>query len=120
MKNEGFENALSSVLGNEDLMSKISSIVESKKGDKEASLPEVIDLISSFGKNDDASQKAENGKEEVKTASVKGGFGFNLPSFSKNTELLCALKPYLSEKRANMLDSLLKIEQITEIMKRTK
>lgn len=119
MKNEGFESALSSVLGNEDLMSKISSIVQSKNGDKEASLPEVIDLISSFG-NDDDGQEKSNVKEEVKSTVSKKNIGFNLPSFSKNTELLCALKPYLSEKRANMLDSLLKIEQITEIMKRTK
>ena len=122
MSDNGFESALSSVLGNEELMKKISLAVEGKGGDKEASRPEVIDLISSSFKKD-GKDKSEGQDSATEASSVIGGkekSGFNIPSFSKNADLLCALKPYLSEKRVAMLDNILKIEQIAEIMKITR
>ncbi len=122
MSENGIESALSSVLGNEELMKKISLAVEGKGGNKEASLPEVIDLISSSFKKEGESKSIEQ-ENDIEASSVidgKGKSGFNIPSFSRNSDLLCALKPYLSEKRVAMLDNILKIEQIAEIMKITR
>ena len=117
------EGALSSILENDDLMNKISGILSSHDGDANASLPDVIDLLSStmgVGKGDDtADSPLEDATIEADEASSKGSSGLEvlLSSVSRSSALLCALKPYLSEKRSQMIDSILKIEKITQIMK---
>ena len=117
MSEGDFESTLSSVLGNEELMNKISSVISANNGDKDASLPEVIQLLSStVGAENEGSrgEEDEKKKSDVREVSKKGR------DFSKNARLLSALRPYLSEKRAMMIDSILKIEQIAEIMKLTR
>ena len=114
MSEGNFDALLSSVLGNEELMGKISSIMSSHNGNQDESLPEVINAVSStLGiKSDDMTKKQD---EAIPISNVKG-----IPDFSRNTRLLSALRPYLSEKRAQMVDSILKLEQLAEIMKLTR
>lgn len=119
MSNESLDSALSSIIGNEELMSKISSVVNSNNKDMEKSLPEVMSLISeSIG---GSSEKKPNNDEKSDTVSTEpstfDGIFKGLDGLSRNHALLCALRPYLSEKRGQMIDSLLKLEQIGEIMK---
>lgn len=106
MSEGGFEDALSSVLGNEELMKKISGIANAHSENKDEALPEVIEAIASS-----MNVSKEKGVEK------KSGGRFD---YSKNSKLLIALKPYLSEKRAHMIDSILRIEQIAEFMKITR
>lgn len=121
MANEmGFEEILSSVVNNEELMSKISKIVSSHKDDESSSLGEVIEEIStSLGKsneNDVASESSteEKSNEATKTSESK----LKIPTLSrKNHDLLCALKPFMSKRRQDMIDGILKLEQMSEIAK---
>ena len=108
MSNESLESALSGILGNEELMSKISSIVGAHSGNKEEALPEVVEAISSTLGNEKDDEKDENVSGSVQ----KRGSSMN--------SLLVALRPYLSEKRASLIDQLLKLEGLTEILKLTR
>lgn len=111
MSEGGFESLLSSVLGNEELMQKISGIASAHSNNKDEALPEVIDAIaSSMGSPSD-----KNEKEEMDKKKDRGRF-----DFSKSSRLLLALKPYLSEKRCHMIDSILRVEQIAEFMRVTR
>lgn len=103
-----FDGALSGILGNEELMSKISSILGSHSGNKEEALPEVMEAISStLGK-----ENGDNKEEKVPKSVSEGGASMN--------SLLSALRPYLSEKRAALVDQLLKLEGLAEIIKLTR
>lgn len=119
MSEASFEDMLSSVIGNEALMGKISSIMSSHGGNQDESLGEVIEAISSsIGTKSSESEKSESTSEiksDAKEAILKG-----MPNFSRNAKLLSALRPYLSEKRAQMVDSILRLEQLAEIMKLTR
>ena len=119
MSNGSLDSALSSVIGNEELMSKISTVLNSNNKDMEKSLPEVMSLISdsigaSSEKKTDNDEKSDTPPAE---SSAFEGIFKGLNGLSRNRALLCALRPYLSEKRGQMIDSLLKLEQIGEIMK---
>lgn len=117
------EGVLSSILENDDLMNKISGILSSHEGDTNASLPDVIGLLSStmgINQGDDAGKSSPPPNESSeKRDEGTGSHGLEslLSTVSRSSALLCALKPYLSEKRAQMIDSILKIEKITQIMK---
>ena len=103
-----FEGALSGILGNEELMGKISSILGSHSGNKEEALPEVVEAISStLGKGND-----EKKEEKAPRSVSENGASLN--------SLLSALRPYLSEKRAALVDQLLKLEGLAEIIKLTR
>ena len=71
MSEGNFDALLSSVLGNEELMGKISSIMSSHNGNQDESLPEVINAVSStLGiKSDDMTKKQD---EAIPISNVKG------------------------------------------------
>lgn len=108
MSDNSFEGALSGILGNEELMSKISSIVGAHSGNKEEALPEVVEAISSTL----GGSKPEKPEQNVLGSVSKKGSSMN--------SLLVALRPYLSEKRASLVDQLLKLEGLAEIIKLTR
>ena len=117
---EGFESLLSSVLGNEELMSKISSIAGTHGQNQDEALPEVIEAIASSIPSQGKGNEVD--KENVE-ASVKESFEPAFKDFkasSNSTRLLQALRPYLSEKRAHIIDSILRAEQIAELMRLTR
>ncbi len=124
------DSILSSVMGNEELMSKIRDTVQSKNGDTASSLEDVISLIApalkSKGSDTDGSNtstaqgKSDTDKSEAVNLKEKEISSF-LSSFShtisKNTGLLIALKPYLSKERCQMIDSVVKISRLAEALK---
>ena len=105
MSDSSFEGALSGILGNDELMSKISSIVGAHSGKKEDALPDVMEAISSAL----SEEKSKKSEENVPRSVSKRGSSMN--------PLLIALRPYLSDKRAELVDQLLKLESLTELMK---
>ena len=145
MGENNFEEILSSVMSDGDLMSKISDIVKSNKsGDVANSLPDVIAALSpvlngnkkegaeSSGKppfeNDgsDASVKSDNGndeKESVAEAFMRNGKDSgNILSLlasggGRSCKLLLALKPYVSRERKEMIDTIVRVSQIADIIK---
>ena len=111
------EQTLSALLGNDDIMSKISDILSSHNGDTNESIPDVISLLSSV-----VGEQGEPSTEEAPDAAVGNNVGTKgldmiLSGVARSSALLCALRPYLNEKRGQMIDSILKIEKITQIMK---
>ena len=110
MSESSFDSLLSSVLGNEELMNKISSIASAHQNSDEA-LSEVIETIATT---------MNTPKQESHESEKVGENGRARFDASKNTKLLSALKPYLSEKRAQMIDSILRVEQIAELIKFTR
>ena len=135
MSDNNFETTLSSLFANEDLMSKISEIAKQNTGgDISSAIPEVMNILSSSGVSseksvDDSPKNTEDESEKevfagkVETSDFSDGmfprkalesFG---KSISKNSQLLRALKPYLSHERAEMIDSIIRISQIADIMK---
>ncbi len=123
MSEARLEDTLSSILGNEELMGKISGILNSHNGDTNESLPDVVGLLrSSLGTDDSANPAGDDSSpvEEQPQNEGRSGFDSIVSSVSRCSSLLCALKPYLSEKRVQMIDNILKIEKITQIMKLTR
>ena len=120
---EGNVNAmLSSVLGNEELMKKISGIISSSNSEnKEDVLPDVISAMASeinIKEAKDSSEKTEEvSKKEEKPVDVSV---FSSHSSKDSAALLKAIKPFLSKERCDMVDNLLKFEQLSELIKFTR
>ncbi len=123
------DSVLSSVMGNEDLMNKIRDVVKSKNGDTASSLEDVISIIAPALNNDqksgvnDANTDTGQGKiDKINEANLKEReISSFLSSFShtisRNTGLLIALKPYLSQERCQMIDGVVKISKLAEALK---
>jgi hypothetical protein len=93
-------------------MSNISKIVDSHKGDDElSSLGDVVSEISSS-----LNKAKDQGKEKDNSGSLLNSL--KIPTLSKkNHDLLSALKPFMSKKRQEIIEGILKLEQVTEIAK---
>lgn len=136
MNENNFEDILSSVMSNEDLMSKISDIVKSNKsGDVTNSLPDVIAALSPVingNKKDDSENKDEQSFEsKIKSESEKsntaetflksgidsGNILSLLANSGRSSKLLLALKPYVSKERKEMIDTIVRVSQIADIIK---
>ncbi|MBQ8392495.1 MAG: hypothetical protein IJX51_01870 [Clostridia bacterium] len=127
MAEENINDMLSSVLGNEELMNKISSIVKDTGGGDDA-LAKVVEVMSKNvgteapqNKNEnndtkeDATVSAPINEEKSKRVSV-------LPhkSSKESVTLLKAIKPFLCKERCEMVDNILKFEQLASIIKLTR
>ena len=123
---DNLDNLLSSVLSDEGLMNQIKSIVNNNNGDTSSSLNDVISLISPKLHQNREENDIEISTEENKNnlsnnsgidKSSKLSFMNSLShSISKNSELLLALKPYLSKERSQMIDGVVKISKITDTL----
>ena len=113
---------LSSVLGNEELMKKISGIISSSKSEnKEDVLPDVISAMASEINIKEAKNSSEK-TDEVSKKEEKPVDVSVFPSHSSrdSAALLKAMKPFLSKERCDMVDNLLKFEQLSELIKFTR
>ena len=118
MADENVSRVLSSVFSNTELMEKISGIVKNKKGESaEDALPEIISAISENVKiptqGEEKSSEADEGSKDV---SAKPGFR----STGDSSALLCALKPFLNKERRDLVDNILKFEQLAALVKLTR
>lgn len=112
---------VSSVLSNPALMEKISGIVKgTKDGNIDEALPNVVAAIS---ENINSKKKAED-KEEEKTAEASkiadGVSKLDKYTGAKHVALLRSLKPFMSKSRCDMIDNILKFEQLAEVIKLTR
>ncbi len=117
---KNINDILSSVLENKELMSKISGIVsENKSENKEDVLPDIVSAIS------DAINTDKEEKEETKdTGSAKSEESAKETSSilsrvrgnHESVALLKAIKPFLSKERCELVDNILKFEQLTSLI----
>ena len=120
-------NILSSVMNDENLKKQIKETVINQKGDYSASLEKVISLLSSnFNTENEAniistqenteSRDTKSTNNVVEKTNMLSFFNSMSRSVSKNSELLLALRPYLNKERSNLIDSIIKLSQITNTL----
>lgn len=120
---------LSSIMNDSDLINKIKDTVKSNDNSGTLPLESVISLITpklSESKKNDNTQNNPNEGIDNSSASSNTTFdklsslsfiGSISETISKNSPLLLALKPYLSKDRCDIIDSVVKISQITDALK---
>ncbi|MBQ9744857.1 MAG: hypothetical protein IJW19_07015 [Clostridia bacterium] len=127
MADGNINDMLSSVLGNEELMNKISSIVKETGGGDDA-LAKVVEVMSKNVGTEATQNKDEGNDTKEKT-------GVNAPTNEEKSErvsvlphksskesvtLLKAIKPFLCKERCEMVDNILRFEQLASIIKLTR
>ena len=113
-------NMVSSVLSNPELLNKISDIVKSSRdGDISDALPKVVEAMSA---SKEESKNYEDAEEKVEEASKKWLDVSKLDKYTqtKNVALLRSLKPFMCKSRCDMIDNILRLEQLAEIVKLTR
>ena len=126
MAENNFEQMLKKITENQEVMAKISQIA--KNGDNSDiadKLPDVISaispLIDSKDRGDDQKDNSSNSEREPTSEASKNVFSLPVSKLcskvSKNSELLLALKPYLSKERCDAVDSIVKMAQVANLMK---
>lgn len=116
---DNLESILSSVMSDEGLMDRIKNSVKNKENP--SSLNDVISLIAP--KLLDKSEKNSESKNEInlkENLEIKSSIPFIYSisnSISKNSDLLLALKPYLSKERGQIIDGMIKLSQIADALK---
>ena len=120
---------LSSIMNDSDLINKIKDTVKSNDNSDTLPLESVISLITpklNESKKNDNTQNNPNEGIDNSSASSNTTFdklsslsfiGSISETISKNSPLLLALKPYLSKDRCDIIDSVVKISQITDALK---
>lgn len=130
MADINFDEVLSKITSNPDIMEKISQIAS--KGDKDNiadKLPDVIAAISpaindSENKKSDEKTDTPANKTEKSDANINPHFPLPInklsEKISKNSKLLLALRPYLSKERSDIIDNIVKMAQVADLMKNVK
>ena len=111
----------------EEILEKISkdqSIIEENPYEK---LPEIMAAIAPALQNESDGQAKENNSENAEKTdtppekSILGDLGLPVAKIgekiTKNSKLLLALKPYLSRERNEIIDTVVKLAQVTDLMK---
>jgi hypothetical protein len=117
---ETMPSALSEILSNPQMLSVISSMAEKLKS---GSLPPQSNADTSQDQKNDSSAdtKTEPAAETVaaKLPDILGMLqskGAN-ESQSRRSELLCALKPYLSQNRSDAIDKIIRLSELSGVFK---
>ena len=129
---KGINEMLSSILENGELMEKISGIVK-ESGSGEDSLARVVEAIRDSGNTDKSESDEPASKESIINDRSEGRekpvfkekiresvSHFNTKSSKESAALLRAMKPFLSKERCDMVDNILKLEQLASIVKLTR
>ena len=135
MSENSIESVLSMISSNPDLINKISSAVQAGGDDLSKNLSSVISLISESqiqsnkadeksalpveekeAKIDTPADKIGNSAEFLLDGKANSFLSTLSKSISKNSSLLIALKPYLSKNRCEIIDTVIKISQLSNIM----
>lgn len=128
MAESSFEEILEKISNSPDIIEKISSITKNASSSNPyESLPEIMAAIAPALQDKDGKQDIQNksqSAEKTDTPPEKSDFGeLGLPigkiaeKITKNSKLLLALKPYLNRERSEIIDTVLKLSQVTDLMK---
>ena len=112
--NDGFSKAFTEILSNPEMMSAISSMAQKFKEDN--AKKETNAAPESEKEEKDTSQDTTSlvGKfpELLGLLSNKGAGNNN-----RRSDLLCALKPYLSQNRIDAIDQIIKLSELSNVFK---
>lgn len=120
-ENEKLTTALREILSNPQMLSTIASMAQSLKS---SSIPQVsapAEKIPEESKSDVTENKTS---ESEAPAALPAGLTELLGSLSngnagrsRQSELLCALKPYLSQNRADAIDKMIRFSELSSLFK---
>ena len=112
-ENGNFSKAFSEILSNPEMLSAISSMAQKLK-------------ISNEQKEEPSAKENQSEAPAVSPTSLAGRFPELLSMLSgqnsgigknRRSELLCALKPYLSKSRVDAIDQIIKLSEISSVFK---
>ena len=116
-ENEKLSSALNEIFSNPQMLSAISSMAQNLKANSAASPVEenknTTDKKSEPPSNESASA-ISNKIPELLNALSSNGSGIKQ---SHRSELLCALKPYLSQSRSDAIDKIIRFSELSSVFK---
>ena len=120
MADSSFDEILEKISNSPDIIDKLTSITKGvSKENPYESLPEIMEAIAPVlnaeknEKTDTPTEKTEDSRAEIPLSKIS-------EKIAKNSKLLIALKPYLSRERCEIIDTVVKISQVTDLMKLVK
>lgn len=119
-ENEKLSSTLNEILSNPQMLSAISSIAQGLKSGNSAQALEKKEIPSESGRENENTQKNES------DASIQSKLpellnmlstGSNNAKQSQRSELLFALKPYLSQSRSEAIDKIIRFSELSSVFK---
>ena len=119
-ENEKLSSTLNEILSNPQMLSAISSIAQGLKSGNSAQALEKKDIPSESGRENNNAQRNES------DASIQSKLpelinmlsqGNGNAKQSQRSELLFALKPYLSQSRSEAIDKIIRFSELSSVFK---
>lgn len=119
-ENEKLSSTLNEILSNPQMLSAISSIAQGLKSGNSAQALEKKDIPSESGRENENTQRNES------DASIQSKLpellnmlsqGNGNAKQSQRSELLFALKPYLSQSRSEAIDKIIRFSELSSVFK---
>ena len=120
MESDGFSKAFGEILSNPEMMSAISSMAQKFKSGNNQTANEESTVASA---EENAKGKEEKDKEASalieKFPEILGMLSSKSSGAEKNrrSDLLCALKPYLSQSRSEAIDQIIRLSELSSVFK---
>ena len=111
MENDKLSSALNEIFSNPQMLSAISSMAQSLKADN--SSPQA-QAKTDEAKSEDAHTASSERLPELLSMLSSGGSGIKQ---NRRSELLCALKPYLSPSRSEAIDKIIRFSELSSVLK---
>lgn len=111
LENDKLSSALNEIFSNPQMLSAISSMAESLKNDKPAQVSQEQD-VKEPRSDETRTSSAERLPELLSMLSSGSGIKQN-----RRSELLCALKPYLSQGRSEAIDKIIRFSELSSVLK---
>ena len=113
-ENEKLTSALSEIFSNPQMLSTISSMAQSLKNKDMASPSEKEEKKAVDSDTATSSEISQRLPELFNMLSPQGSSGV---SQNRRSELLCALKPYLSQSRSDAIDKIIRFSELSSVFK---
>lgn len=130
-ENKAFSSALNEILSNPQMLSAISSMAERlKDGSAQPSESAESENKDKSAQKEDSARSEAPSSEEAALANAPQGFDFSSvanilgalrgsgktsEAQSHRSELLCALKPYLSQSRGDAIDKIIRLTELSSL-----
>ncbi len=120
IENENLSSALGEILSNPQMLSTITSIAQSLKSSSAPTESTVEEKINETESKDTASEAASVAPPSALPSGLTellGAISSKSAAKSRQSELLCALKPYLSQNRADAIDKIIRFSELSNLFK---
>ena len=113
IENEKLSSALNEIFSNPQMLSAISSMAQNLKKSESPSPPQEQN-VESDSKPNDISASVTDKLPDLLNMLSSGGSGIKQ---NHRSELLCALKPYLSQSRSDAIDKIIRFSELSSVLK---